>query len=137
MRKITFSTPILLTISLLCSCGAKTQLPDNPVIYEQGIHEEKGCSYLTANDKTFLPYCAYESKYQGDCIGYCDIPADEYSDASRVYIFELKGYSSDEWIIETTDLDNCKEGMILREVNAVHTPEGLESEYEWSSELTF
>lgn len=53
-------------------------------------------------------------------------------EASRVYIFELKGFSADEWIIETMALNNCNEGMILREINAIDIPDGLESEYEWN-----
>ena len=108
------------------------EVPDNLIRYEQGTNEEEGYAYLEYGDKRFVPYCAYEKKYLGDCIGYCDIPAEEYTDASRVYVFELKGYSSDEWIIEMPELDNCSEGMILREINAEDVPEGLVSEYEWN-----
>ena len=122
----------MVTICLLSGCGSATKLPEDSVVYVMGINEEEGYSYLTEESKIYIPYCAYKKEYQGDCIGYCDIPADEYTEASRVYIFELKGYSSDEWIIETLALDHCNEGMILREVNAVNIPDGLESEYEWN-----
>lgn len=126
---------ILIAISIigilfLFGCGTKKTLSDNPVVFEQGVNEEY--AYLSADGRIYVPYCPFEQKYLGNCIGYCDISGDENTGASRLYIYELKGYSSEEWIIETLDLDNCNEGMILREINAVNIPEGLESEYEWN-----
>lgn len=132
MSKDKFSILTLSIIYLLSGCGSKTQLPDHPIIYEQNENSEEGYSYLSHDDKMFLPYCAYDAKYMGDCIGYCDLPADEYTDSSRVYIFEVKGFSSDEWIIETLTLEHCNEGMILREINATNIPDGLASEYPWN-----
>ena len=126
---------LILFICLLSGCGSGAKLPDNPIRYEQGINEEEGYAYLEYGDKRFIPYCAYEKKYLGDCIGYCDIFAVEYTDVSRadrVYVFEMKGYSSDEWIIEMQGLDNCNEGMILREINTEIIPEGMTSEYKWN-----
>ena len=131
MRKIKFLVSIVFVVYFLCGCGSREQLPDNPIVYEQGTNGEY--VYFKYGEKIFVPYCPYESGYLGDCIGYCDIPADDYSDASKVYIFELKGYSSDEWIIETLALENCNEGMIFREVNTTNIPDGLASEYEWNS----
>lgn len=124
---------IVLIICLICGCGSKVKLPDDSIVYEQEINEEEGYSYLKYGDKVYVPYCAYEKKYLGDCIGYCEIPADEYTEASREYVFEFKGYSSDEWLIETMELDDCNEGMILREINTTDIPDGLESEYEWNN----
>ena len=123
------------TIAVICflgGCGAEARLPEDPILYEWGTNKEEGHSYLKYEDKIFVPYCPYEVKYLGDCIGYCDIPADEDTDASRVYIFEFKGYSSDEWVIETLGLNNCNEGMIFREISTEEIPEGLTSEYEWN-----
>lgn len=122
-------------IYLLGGCGVEARPPENPILYEWGINNEKEYFYLKYEDKIFVPYCPYEAKYLGDCIGYCDIPEDEYTDTSRVYIFELKGYSSDEWVIEMLGLSNCNEGMIFREVNTEKIPQGLTSEYEWNMEF--
>ena len=119
-------------LCLLGGCGLKARLPEHPIVYEQGINEEEGYAYLFYGDKVFVPYCAYESEDAGSCIGYCDIPADAYSDGARVYIFELKGYSSEEWIIESLEQNNCNEGMILREVNVTEAPDGLVSDYGWN-----
>lgn len=114
----------------ISGCGAKIVLPDEPIVFKQEVCEEYAS--LTVDDKVYVPYCPLEEKYLGSCIGYCDIPAGEGSEEARVYIFELKDFSSDEWIIETSSLDACGEGMILREINAVDIPEGLTSEYEWN-----
>lgn len=121
-------------IFLLGGCGAGARLPEDPILYEWGLNTEEGYAYFKYEDKIFVPYCPFEAKYLGNCIGYCDIPAsaEEETDASRVYIFELKGYSSDEWVIETLGLNNCNEGMIFREINTAEIPEGLTSEYEWN-----
>ena len=121
----------MVVVSLLTGCGSKLQLPDNPKEYEQRENSDVGYAYLVHEDKVFVPYCAYEEKYLGSCIGYYDIPTTEYTDGGRVYVCELKGYSSDEWIIDFLDM-NCSEGMIWREVNTVDIPEGLNSEYEWN-----
>ena len=132
MRKDRLLACSAIIICLLSGCGSAAELPQNPIVYEMGINEEEGYAYLTEGNHIFVPYCAYSKGYLGDCIGYCDIPADEYTEASRVYILELKGYSPDEWIVETFALNNCNEGMIWREVNATHIPDGLTSEYEWN-----
>lgn len=106
------------------------QIPENPRVYEQKIYGDE-YAYLTYEDKMFVPYCPYEAEYLGECIGYYDIPVSEYSDAGRIYVCELKGYSSEEWIIAVLDT-NCTEGMILREINATEIPEGLDTEYKWN-----
>ncbi|MDE7418461.1 MAG: hypothetical protein K2N44_19505 [Lachnospiraceae bacterium] len=113
----------------LFSCP-KIQLPQNPRVYEQKNHRDK-YAYLVYEDKMFVPYCPFEAKYLGECIGYYDVPASDYSDANRVYVCELYGYSSDEWIVDIMDT-NCSEGMIWKEINAADIPEGLTSEYEWN-----
>lgn len=126
---------LLLLIFLTCfvtGCGSKIELPDNPKVYEQRQNDEEGYAYLIYEDKIFVPYCPYESKYLGECIGYCDLSDPESAETDRIYICELKGYSSDEWIIDLLDI-NCSEGMILREINAEDIPDGLDSEYEWNS----
>lgn len=123
---------MLMIVSLLSGCGSKIQLPENPMVYESGVNEELEYAYLAYEDKIYIPYCPYETKYLGDCIGYCDIPEDENAEGGKVYICEMKGYSSEEWIIEISDT-NCTEGMIYREINTTNIPEGLSSEYEWNN----
>lgn len=114
----------------ISGCGTKNVLPDAPIVFEQEVREEYAS--LTVDDKIYVPYCPLEKKYLGSCIGYCDIPEEERANGARVYIFEVKGFSSEEWIIETSSLNACKEGMILREINATDIPKGLTSEYEWN-----
>lgn len=132
-NKIVTAIGAMSMICFLGGCGMRAGLPDDPAVYEWGINKEEGHSYMEYGDKIYVPYCPYEARLLGDCIGYCDIPADEYVDASRVYIFELEGYSPGEWIVEMMELNNCREGMIFREVNAQEIPEGLVSVYEWNN----
>ncbi|MCH5342272.1 MAG: hypothetical protein J1E01_12480 [Acetatifactor sp.] len=114
----------------LAGCGARLQLPEMPVVYQQAVGDEY--TYLTEDNKVYVPYCPYESDLLGKCIGYCDIESMESGDTVRVYICELQGYSSDQWIVEVLDTGYTREGMILRELNATEIPEGLSSEYEWN-----
>lgn len=124
---------LLLIIALLvCSlsgCGVSAKLPDNPIVFEVGENEESYL-YLSFEDRIYVPYCPYKSVYLGNCIGYYDTISDGYSDSIRCYVYGLKGYSSDEWIVDY--LPTINEGMIYREINTVNIPEELESEYEWN-----
>lgn len=106
------------------------QLPENPKVYEQKLHED-GYTYLTCEDKMFVPYCPYEAKYLGECIGYYVVSDSENAQAGRGYVCEMKDYSPDMWIIDILDV-SCSEGMIWREINTTEIPEGLTSEYEWN-----
>ena len=128
---------LLLSIVAVCLLAGvylfsrpKIQLPKDPRVYEQKTHKDE-YAYLVYGDKMFVPYCSFEVRYLGDCIGYYDVPASGYSDANRVYVCELDGYSSDEWIVDIMDI-NCSEGMIWKEINVADIPEGLTSEYEWN-----
>lgn len=115
----------------LAGCGARLQLPEAPVVYHQAVGDEY--SYLTEGSKIYVPYCPYEPNLLGECIGYCDIESTESGDTFRLFICELKGYSSDQWIVEVLDTGCTREGMILREIkNTTEIPEGLSSEYEWN-----
>lgn len=129
MKKILVISIVIMLLYSLTGCGSKIQLPDDPIVYQQNSNDKY--TYLEYDGKIYVPYCPYEEKYLGNCIGYYDIPAGEYTEAGRAYVCELKGYLSDEWIIEFLDT-NCSEGMILREVNTTEIPEGFTSEYEWN-----
>lgn len=134
-NKRKFLVSIMIVFCLLAGAlfyrnSNRIQLPENPRIYEQQTHEG-GYAYLTYEDKVFVPYCPYETKYLGECIGYYDIQASDDTEAGRAYVCEMKGYSADAWIIDILNT-NCSEGMILKEINATDLPDGLTSEYEWN-----
>ena len=128
MKKVMFVVAFIL-MGILTGCGNRLQLPETPIVYQR--EHGDGYVYLTQGDKAYVPYCPFKADMLGECIGYCDEEATEYSDASRQYICELKGYSADEWIVEVLDT-GCTEGMIMREINTTEIPEGLSSEYEWN-----
>lgn len=109
---------------LLVGCGSKLELPDNPIIFDTKVND--GYLSIVSEEKEYVPYCAFEPSQVGDCIGY-------YIDnGDKIYVCKLKGQSSDEWIVDVLDLDNCNEGMIFREKSTTHIPYGLSYEYEWN-----
>lgn len=117
----------LLPLLVLSGCR---KIPDHDKlsVFEQGRGD--GYMYLTHNDKKYVPYCPFKAKNMGECIGYFNSLADAYTESSFVYVYEFKGYSSDEWIIDYDPEIN--EGMVMREINTTNIPDGLTSEYEWN-----
>ena len=123
---------VLVLVVALAACGVNTGADrvekdaDNLILFEQRINESEGYFYLKTRDKIYVPYCPYKNEYLGDLIGYYDISFDD----DKVDVYEFKGYSSDEWIVDYDSLIN--EGMVYRETNAKEIPEGLSSEYKWN-----
>ncbi|MBD5522072.1 MAG: hypothetical protein HDR03_12790 [Lachnospiraceae bacterium] len=77
-------------------------------------------------DKTYVPYCAISEKNRGKQIGIVDDDED-----NRIY--EYKGYSSDEWIVNSYISGLMDGSMLYKEINVSDIPDGLESEYEWNN----
>lgn len=82
-----------------------------------------GYATIVWDDKTYIPYGAL-SEYgeRGKQIGIVDDDKD-----NRVY--ELKGYSVDEWIVNSFPHDAA---MLFREIDVSDIPDGWQSEYEWN-----
>ena len=86
--------------------------------------EGDGYATIIWGDKTYVPYGALSAYGErGKQIGVVDGDKDD-----RVY--ELKGYSFDEWIVNSFPHDAA---MLLREVNVTDIPDGWQSEYEWNN----
>ena len=125
---------VLVLIITLSACGANTgadrieKEAEDLILFEQGINESEGYFYLSTGDKVYVPYCPYKKEYLGDLIGYYEI---SFEDDDKINVYEFKGYSSDEWIIDYDSLIN--EGMVYREISATNIPEGLSSEYKWNA----
>ena len=77
------------------------------------------------NDREYVPYCAISPTERGEYLGYME-------DDPDVEIYELDGYSSEEWIIDYLNLKSCGEAMLYKEVNVRDIPDGFSSEYEWN-----
>ena len=76
------------------------------------------------DDRTYVPYCAFSKSDCGRQIGIVDGDKDDK-------VFEYKGYSSDEWIINYY-ANNMDTIMLLREIDVTDIPDNLHSEYEWN-----
>lgn len=82
-----------------------------------------GYATIVWGDKTYVPYGALaDYGERGKQIGIVDGNKDD-----RVY--ELKGYSADEWIVNAFTHDAA---MLFREINVTDIPDGWQSEYEWN-----
>lgn len=129
MRRIKRLAAAMVTLCILTGCGNGMELPQEPMVFSVGGEEDAEYISLIYEDRIYIPYCPYEKKYLGDCIGYVvwDRDSDEYTS----YICEVKGYPAEEWVIELSDTA-CAEGMIFKEINAESIPEGMSSEYEWN-----
>lgn len=116
---------IVVLLFVFASCGTKVALPDNAIVFETG--ETDDYAYIIWEEKKYVPYCSSESDQIGDCLGYYE------EDGEKIYVCELKGQSSDKWLIDTLNLENCNEGMIYKQENVTEIPEGLSSEYAWNA----
>lgn len=128
---------------LLClvGCGEKIKfvLPDNAIEYTVRNNEELDCLELLYDGKIYRPYCAAEVSHVDCIIGYYEEIHSE-NDKYMHYVFNLKGESSDEWLVEACDegadyLNSCNIGFVWKEVNVTNIPKGIEkeTEYEWNN----
>ncbi len=116
MKKILSMFLLAIMILFLCACS-KQELADMTT----EIHDDYAA--IVWEDKTYVPYCAISKADCGEQIGIVDGDKD-----NRVY--EYKGYSTDEWIINSYVMDSA---MLCREMNVTNIPDGLQSEYEWNN----
>lgn len=107
---------LIIMVFSLCACS-KQELAD--------MKTEINDDYVAIlwEGKTYVPYCAISKNACGEQIGIVDGDKNDK-------IYEYKGYSSDEWIINSFVTDGS--AMLLRELNVTAIPDGLESEYEWN-----
>jgi len=125
-KKVSIALALLLLLITMPGCSKQqVELPDNPVVFETVDNGD----YMSIkwNDKEYVPYCAFNPSQVGKCLGYY-----VGDDGEKVYVCELKGQSSVNWLVDTFALENCNEGMIYREKNATSIPDGLKSDYGWN-----
>lgn len=115
MKRISSMFLIAIMILSLCACS-KQELADMTT----EMHDDY--SAIVWEDKTYVPYCAISKTDCGEQIGIVDGDKDDK-------VYEYKGYSTDEWIINYYVMDSA---MLYREINVTNIPDGLQSEYEWN-----
>ena len=121
-RNYTSLTAGLLVLAIAAGCSSDTGNQE-PVIFQQKENED----YVSIiwNDREYVPYCAISPTERGEYLGYME-------DDPDVEIYELDGYSSEEWIIDYLNLKSCGEAMLYKEVSVRDIPDGFSSEYEWN-----
>lgn len=116
MKKTLSMLLAAMMIFSLCAC-TQQQLADMTT----EVHD--GYAAIVWEGKTYVPYCAVSKADCGAQIGIVDGDKND-----RVY--EYKGHSADEWLINSYVMDSA---MLLREINVSNIPDGLQSEYEWNN----
>ena len=121
-RNYTSLTAGLLVLAIAAGCSSDTGNQE-PVIFQQKENED----YVSIiwNDREYVPYCAISPTERGEYLGYME-------DDPDVEIYELDGYSSEEWIIDYLNLKSCGEAMLYKEVSVRDIPDGFSTEYEWN-----
>lgn len=97
---------LLLALCTLAGCSAVTVLPDDPIVFSYGTDTQEGYTYLALGERVYVPYGACQSDRLGECIGYY-----EHSGV-KSFVYELAGYSSDEWIVNA-DVNGRRDCMIM------------------------
>lgn len=115
MKKIPSFLALVGMMLCLCACAEKDFADMTTCVTDDY------CA-IVWEDRTYVPYCAIEKSRCGQQIGIVDGDSED-----RVY--EFKGYSSSQWIINASGHDSA---MLCREQAVTEIPEGLQSEYEWN-----
>lgn len=135
MKTILIKVYAAVLLFTLISCGLKkdetVSYPENAIDYATSGGGEYMCVLDFDNDLTYVPFCPGSNNSLGQCIGSY---SNDGSETNLTYVFELKDYSSKEWIITSLSLKNCNELMIYREEKVTEIPDGLVSEpdYWWN-----
>lgn len=78
------------------------------------------------DERFYVPFCPVGASACGRQIGIVDGDDQEK-------VFEFKGHSVDEWIVNAHSPHDG--AMLLREIQVQNTPDGLVSEYDWNNEI--
>ena len=116
MKRTVFMLLIAITVFSLSACSKQELVDMTTEPYDN-------YAAIVWEDRTYVPYCAISKADCGRQIGRVAGDKDD-----RVY--EYKGYSPDEWIINSYAMDSA---MLCRERNVTNIPDGLQSEYEWNN----
>ena len=126
MRKINVMLIVIGGMLLLSACSNNEQ---NSSLANYGDGQNDKYTYITYDDKTYVPFSAVDNSDMGEQLGI--VNGDK-----KDRIYEFNGHSSDEWIIELYESGEMDGAMLLREENVTDFPEGMESEYEWNQFVT-
>ena len=114
----------LLFITILCMFGCTAETREEYISYSAVDNEELGCMELHNEGIIYRPYGVFTSnkstksnKFKGKQIGVRE-------DAADLKIHEVKGYDSNEWIVEYLDV-LMGGNMIFKAVGVNEIPEEL------------
>ena len=130
MKKIFLVFPVIVAMLLCCAC-AKQDVPLEKMAFQKSANGE----YMTIvwDGRTYVPFTSVAKAEMGKKIGYYidEETAGAGGEDSAVYVYEFKGYSSAEWLVDYAD-GFMNMPALWKEVSVTEIPEGLVSDYEWN-----
>lgn len=83
--------------------------------------------------RTYVPYTSVAKSDMGKKIGYFLVENNAANGGINepIYVYEYKGYSSAEWLVDYVD-GFMNIPTLWREENVTEIPAGLYSDYEWN-----
>lgn len=119
MKKFLALVMLIVLTASLCACSKQNS---DLVVMSYEIGDEHVS--IIYEDKTYVPYGALSAYAdRGKQIGYIDGNENDK-------IYEVKGYSMDEWIATALPSDPA---MLYREINVTDIPNNWQSEYGWNN----
>ncbi|MCL2079738.1 MAG: hypothetical protein FWH17_07860 [Oscillospiraceae bacterium] len=115
---------IVVIIGILSFSGCIRDDQTEYPLYAVSVNDELGCIELIYNGVVFRPYGVFvNNTFKGEQIGVRE-------DAPQSKIYEVKGYDSDEWIVEYLEVI-MGTNMILKAVGVTEIPIELEEYKEY------
>ena len=81
-----YVTTVFTFIVLLGVCSCASKLPDNPIVFSEGVYNEKAAT-ITDGESTYIFLGAADGTEKDECIGYLDLGEGK----TREYIYTVKG----------------------------------------------
>lgn len=109
-------------IALFCltGCGAEARTSDNPTIFESVEYTDYRS--IKWGDNEYVPFGSIKPDAVGNCLGY-------FEEAGiSVFVCELSGENTNDWLVTTPDLANSSESMAFRNIDVTVIPDGLEAD---------
>lgn len=121
MKKSIYFIGICLLMIMLSACGQKNNKLENMTTQSNADYTS-----IIWGDRVYVPFCDINNSEQGAQIGI--VNGDK-----NYQVYEYKGHSTDDWIIEFYKSGEMDTSMLMKEINITEIPDNLQSDYKWNN----
>lgn len=118
MKKLIYFISIFSISIMLSACSQNNKKLEN-----MSTKETNDYVAIIWEDRTYVPFCVIDNNKRGTKIGIVNKDKNDQ-------VYELKGYSTDEWIISFYKSGEMDNSMLMKEINVKQIPDNLKSDYE-------